>query len=319
MRYSVVIDHLRNAQAYDARCADDWVVLRGHDLVPTIRIRADDRAYSRSTLRLQVPAGWRTVTAHPSQERAGTYTVSDPHTNFDRPTSWIVAGRLGVLRETIAGMKVAVAGPRGHGMRRQDILAMLRWTVPKLRSILGRLPEQLVVVSAGDPMWRGGLSAPRSLFLHAERPMITSDLTSPLLHEMIHAVTGARSGPRSDWIVEGLAEYYSLQLLVRSKTVSRRRYERALAKLARHGREVRTLAVDESKGAVTARAVSLLADLDAEIRTATDGAASLDAVLARLARSRKAVTNERLQALAEKVAGRDLGAFFAARVGRKAK
>ena len=60
-------------------------------------------------------------------------------------------------------------GPQGHGVRRQDILAMLRWTLPKLRRILGQLPERLTVVSAGDPMWRGGLSAPRSLFLHAER------------------------------------------------------------------------------------------------------------------------------------------------------
>ena len=31
------------------------------------------------------------------------------------------------------------------------------------------------MVGANDPMWRGGLSAPRSLYLHSGRPLIESD------------------------------------------------------------------------------------------------------------------------------------------------
>jgi hypothetical protein len=315
IRYTLVLDHLRNARAYDARCANDWVILRGHDLVPTVRVRATEPVESRSTMTLHVPTGWKIVTGH-EQKRGNSFVITDPATQFDRPTSWILAGRLGIRRETIAGMKVTVAGPVGHGIRRYDMLALLRWTLHDLRDILGSLPDRLTVVSAGDPMWRGGLSAPNSLFLHAGRPLITHDLTSPLLHEVIHAVVGTPRGPQSDWIVEGLAEYYGLQLLKRSKTVSKHRYKRALAALGRRGRGVGKLAVEDAHGEITARAVQVLSELDDEIRAASDGNASLDTVLARLSRGRTSITNERFKALAEKAAGRDLTAFFSARVGR---
>jgi hypothetical protein len=318
IRYTLLIDHLRDARSYDARCANDWVLLRGHDLVPRLRIRHEDFAFSRSTLTFHVPAGWTVVTAEPP-ERKWTFALTNPRTKFDRPTDWIVAGRLGVVRETIAGMKVAIAGPVGHGVRRHDLLAMLRWTLRRLRPILGTLPERLTIVSAGDPMWRGGLSAPHSFFLHAERPLITPDLTSPLLHEVMHVVVGAAEDSRSDWIVEGLAEYYSLQLLERSKTVSHRRYERAMRRLARRGGGVRALAVPDSAGEITARAVTVLAELDQEIRAATGDEKSLDTVLARLAAAPGTITNARFRALAEEVAGRDLGAFFASRVGKPGK
>jgi hypothetical protein len=70
------------------------------------------------------------------------------------------------------------------------------------------LPERLIVVGAGDPMWRGGLSAPNSVYLHADLPLISADGTSPLLHEVVHVMLRARSGAGGDWIVEGLAELY---------------------------------------------------------------------------------------------------------------
>jgi hypothetical protein len=225
-----------------------------------------------------------------------------------------LAGKIGVVRETIGGMKVAIAGPAGQGVRRNDMLAMLRWNLRPLKKILGQLPERLTVVSAGDPMWRGGLSGSHSFFIHAKRPLMTPDLTSPMLHELIHTVISSPVGEHGDWIAEGLAEYYSLQLLVRSKTVSQRRYQRAMRRLERRGREAARLALDDSKGASTARAVSVLAELNAEIVAATGGKASLDAVFVRLAESPDAITNDRFQKIAEEVAGRDLGAFFKARL-----
>jgi hypothetical protein len=181
------------------------------------------------------------------------------------------------------------------------------------------MPERLLVVSAGDPMWRGGLSGPRSFYIHADRPLITPDVTSPILHELVHAVTSARSAPGGDWIVEGLADYYSLELLVRSKTVSRRRYTRALARLAERGRGVRDLTVEPADGSVTARAVTALHALDGEIRRATGDKASLDDVVAQLAAVPGAVTLERFRSVVTAVAGRDLAAFFAALPGLRPK
>jgi predicted metalloprotease with PDZ domain len=312
LRYTFQLDHLRTPSAYDARCADDWAVFRGDDLFPPARVRATLGARSRSTLRLRVPDGWRIAVPYP-RRADGSYQVDHATRNYDRPIGWYALGRIGVLRERIAGAHVAVAGPVGQGVRRQDMLALLRWTLPKLKSVLGELPDRILIVSAGDPMWRGGLSGPSSLFVHADRPLITPDLTSPLLHELFHAVTRARAGADGDWIVEGLAEYYGLELLVRSRGVSKRRHERALEALVRRGRSA-ALAGDHSSGAETARAVAVLRDLDAHIRSQTGDRVSLDAVVAVIGRQTQPVTTVGFRATAEKVTGLDLSGFFRSRV-----
>jgi predicted metalloprotease with PDZ domain len=208
---------------------------------------------------------------------------------------------------------VSIGAPVGHGMRRQDMLAMLRWTLPALRRI-APLPDRIAVVGATDPMWRGGLSGPRSAYLHTSLPLISEDGTSPLLHEMVHVWMGARAGPDGDWIVEGLAELYSLEALVRSRTISKRRYERALARIEARGRSVRSVvATERASGAVTARAVGLLRDLDGEIRAATDDARGLDDVMRELASAPQTLSLARFRALCEQVAGTHLPDFFARR------
>jgi predicted metalloprotease with PDZ domain len=312
LRYTFLIDHLRTSSAYDARCADDWALFRGDDLFPPTRVRARVGAVSRSTLRLRVPDGWKIAVPY-ARQADGSYQVQNQERNFDRPVGWYTLGRIGVLRERIAGAHVAVAGPVGQGVRRQDILALLRWTLPKLRAVLGELPDRILIVSADDPMWRGGLSGPDSVFLHADRPLITPDLTSPILHELFHAVTNARSGNDGDWIVEGLAEYYGLELLVRARGVSKRRYERGIEAIGRKGRGA-ALAGQRSSGIATARAVMVLRALDAHIRAQTSGRMSLDSVVAVLARQLTPVTTAGFQATAEKVTGLDLGSFFRSNV-----
>ena len=69
-------------------------------------------------------------------------------------------------------------------------------------------------------MWRGALSAPQSLYVHAERPLLSGNATSTLLHEIVHIGLGLADERGADWIVEGLAEYYSLEVLRRSGTIS---------------------------------------------------------------------------------------------------
>jgi hypothetical protein len=312
LHYTFLIDHLRTSSAYDARCADDWALFRGDDLFPPARVRAKIGAVSRSTLRLRVPDGWKIAVPY-LRQADGSYQVQNQWRNFDRPVGWYALGRIGVLRERIASAHVAVAGPVGQGVRRQDILALLRWTLPKLRAVLGELPERILIVSADDPMWRGGLSGPDSVFLHADRPLITPDLTSPILHELFHAVTNARAGKDGDWIVEGLAEYYGLELLVRSRSVSKHRFERGLAAIGRKGRSA-ALAGQRSSGAATAHAVTVLRALDAHIRKETSERMSLDSVVAVLARQLVPVTTAGFQATAEKITGLDLDSFFRSNV-----
>lgn len=314
LRYVVRINHLRDEKSYDARCAPDWAIFRGDDLVPPARLRAKKASGSRARLRLRLPKGWLAVAAY-SRTTDGVFEIEHSHRRFDRPTGWIAVGRLGVLRERVAGTQVAVASPHEGRLHRLDLLALLRWTLPSLREITGGLPGRLLVVGAGDPMWRGGLSGPSSVFVHASLPLISRDGTSPLLHELLHATLGISAGPRGDWIVEGLAETYSLELLVRSRTLSKKRYQMVLAQLADRGRAAPTLEVERSSGATTARAVTVLRALDREIRDASGGARSLDDVVRILFQQGGEVTSQRLRRIAEDLSGRDLGAFFRRQLG----
>jgi hypothetical protein len=310
LRYVFGIDDLRDERSYDARSAEHWALFRGDDLVPPARVRAQRGAESRSRLRLRLPEGW-TAAAPYARTSAGVYLVEHAGRRFDRPVGWIVAGRhMGVVREKVAGVQVAIAGPVGQGLRRLDLLALLRWTLPELRRIQGALPERLLVVGAGDPMWRGGLSGPNSFFIHADRPLLSNDGTSPVLHELVHTTLDLRGGPGGDWIVEGLAEHYSLELLERSRTVSHRRAGRVREALARRGRAASPIESDRIAGAEVARAATVLAALDRELRDRSEDARSLDDVVRDLLARREPVTSAGLRAAAERVHGASLAAFF---------
>ena len=155
-------------------------------------------------------------------------------------------------------------------------------------------------------MWRGGLSAPRSLYLHLDRPMISENATSTLLHELTHVITRIR-GQRDDddWLAEGLAEYYAVELLYRTGGMTDARHQRTLDWLADWGKNVKSLRAERSSAETTARAVLLLIEVDREITKATDGKKNLDDVTRRLMRERKVSTREFIE-ISEKVAGHKL-------------
>ena len=277
--YVVRINH-RRGNAYDARVTPDWAILRGDDLVPPVRIRKEEFAESDATLRVRVPEGWSFVAPYPKKED-GVFEIEHRDRGFDRPTGWMAAGRLGIRRERIAKVRVAVAGPMNQGVRRMDIMAFMNWNLPRLRAIVPEMPRQLLVVSARDEMWRGGLSGPDSLYLHADRPLISENGTSTLLHELVHVATGLRGADGGDWVVEGLAEYYSLKLMWRSGTITDERYETAFEKLAEWGKKARGSRLDgpSAVGPLQARAVLIMRSLDREIYKATGKQASLDEVV----------------------------------------
>lgn len=280
LSWRVDVRHRRNGSGYDAWLEDDWGIFRAEDVIPRAATRALIGAESKTVLRFRLPRGWSAVTQYAGGDDG--FLISQPGRRFDQPSGWILVGRIGVRRETIGDLRIAVAGPLGQSVRRMDILAMLRWTIPELERLLPKLPDRLTVISAGDPMWRGGLSAPESIFLHVERPLISENATSTLLHEVMHMALGIRSRRNYDWIVEGLAEYYSLELLRRSGTISERRYELALEDQANWASDASALCQSVSSGAGTALAVTVLASLDTEIREKTDGKRSLDDVVQRL-------------------------------------
>ena len=100
-------------------------------------------------------------------------------------------------------------------MRRLDLLTFLHWTLPELSRTFTDLPERILIAGAPNGMWRGGLSAPASLYMHVGRPVVSENRTSTVLHELIHLAGFHSAAEGADWIVEGVPEYYSLLLLKR--------------------------------------------------------------------------------------------------------
>ena len=274
LRWRAHVPHQRNGKGYDAWLGEDWGLFRAEDIIPGAATRSAAAAYSRTRLAFDLPDGWSVVTQYAEED--DVFTVRRGERRFKQPKGWIVMGGLGVRRDRIAGVDVAIAAPVDNGVRRLDMIALLNWTLPELARIVPDMPPQLTIVSAREPMWRGGLSAPASLYMHADRPLLSENGTSTLLHEIMHVVLDFHTDHDHDWIVEGLAEFYSLELLGRSGTLSRPRYDKARRAQKEWARSSDRLCGGPSSGATTARAVSVFVELDREIRRKTEGGNNLD-------------------------------------------
>ncbi len=308
LNFRVSINHVRGkAGRYDSLMRDDWAIFRGDDLFPAARVKALKGAASHARLRMSGPPGWSFISAYPrSASEPDWFQVDWLDRKFDRPVGWMAAGKLGVRWGDVAGIRLAIAGPMGQGIRYLDIMAFLRWNLPALVQVFPAFPKRILLVSAGDPMWRGGLSGPSSLYIHAERPLISGNGTSTLLHELIHLAQGYRAEPGSDWIVESIAEFYTLEIMRRSGTLSSRRYEKGLDQLGSWANETDVLEAEKSSGSRTAKGVTVMQDLDTELREVTAGRYSLDDVAEQLSRDGVPVSTEQLRRVSQSLAGRPL-------------
>jgi hypothetical protein len=306
LRYEVVLTQPRG-EAFDGLVTSDWAIFRGDDLFPTTRVDDAITAKSRSRLRLILPEGWSAITPYRRDRKGegkGDWLVDKPDFRFDRPTGWILAGRIGVRRETIADVDIAIAAPVGARAQRVSMLALLRWNLPWFVEEAPAVPSHLLIVSGPDPLWRGGLSAPNSLFIHADLPLISEDGSSPLMHEVAHVLFPVDAADEEDWIDEGLAEYLSLRVLRESGTLSESRYQRSIRHFRKRGKQASNLYSDDSKGEITARAVAMLHDLDEELLAATDGKDDMMDLTRLMMASEVPLTMARIRKLAKQLMGR---------------
>ena len=303
LTYKVRISHPRANDTFDARMTPDWALLRGDDLVPSARLSKDDKVELVARLQFELPKGWNGIETGWPKVGENKFRIDNPSRQFDRPTGWILAGKIGSRRAQLGDTDVTVAAPVGEGMRRMDILTLLTFVWPEAQAVFPRDPAKLLIVGANDPMWRGGLSAPNSIFFHTDRPLVSENGTSSLVHELVHVFSRIRDTDRSDWISEGLAEYYAIELVRRAGGMSEDRYQAIRKKLMGWSKKVDSLRTDDSTGPVTARAVLLLQELDREIRKNTDNQRSLDDVTRGLMRLDKASTKDFIE-ISENVMGR---------------
>lgn len=294
--------HSDDAPRYDALMTAHWAIFRGDDLVPPAAVTTAPGAKSDARLVFELPAGWPSVNTEWREEPipgAGeepgsrrVFRVDNPERRFDRPTGWMIAGKLGTRRDLLGApevglTRVSVSAPRGTSLHRMDILTFLNFVWPEVQGMLGKLPDELLIVGGDDPMWLGGLSAAQSLFLHAGRPLVSENGTSALMHELTHMLTRISGKKGDDWIAEGIAEFYAIEFISRSGGMTAERKQRVLEHLGEWGTGVDSLRKPHSTGATTARAVLLFYDLDREIRTATGNRQSLDDVVRELMKQRK--------------------------------
>jgi predicted metalloprotease with PDZ domain len=141
------------------------------------------------------------------------------------------------------------------------------------------------------------------MFLHADRPLISGNGTSTLLHELVHVAQAHRAARDEDWIVEGIAEFYTLELMQRSGTISTGRRDRGFRKLEEWAERIKSLEGKRSTGARTAKGVTVMRALDAELRVRSKGRYSLDDVARALAEDGAPVSTERLRRTSAVLAG----------------
>lgn len=303
LRYDYVIDRKRDNGLADARITATWALLKLDHLFPRASARVVKGATSDATMQVDAPKGWGLET--PYGRGAGeVLDVGNPRRLFDRPLGWMIAGKLGSRSDQLGDRVVRVASPLGSGIKANDIVSFLLWTMPPLIEVLPEFPEYLLFVSGSADMWRGGLSGANSLYVHPDRPMISGNRTSTMVHELFHVGSELHGTGGADWIVEGLAEYYGLVVLYRAGGISEYRYNEAFEDLAQWSADTRCEATDRSQGKQTARAALVMRALDTEIRAATDDKKSLDDVVRTLVRADRSVTNADFRAAATALIGK---------------
>lgn len=302
LRYVANVSHRRRGGGYDALVTRDWALFRADDVFPSAGATLRPGAGGRGELIFDLPPGWSVFSPY-LPDAAGRLAVLNRERRYARPTGWVLAGLVGSRMDVIGGTTVRVAAPRGEPAPRVPMLALLRWTLPVFQAEFDTVPPYLLVVAAGDPMWRGGLSAPTSLYLHASRPLLSENATSPLLHEVAHVVAPVPAAPEHDWIDEGVAEYLALRVLRDSGTISPERFRHAIDTFRRRGAGVRDMLTRSASGEVTARAVATFSDVDEELARLSDGRSDIFDLVRRMGREDREIDLDRLRELAAGLTG----------------
>ncbi len=314
LSYSVQLNQRRKGGGYDTRITPNWALLRFNDLFPAVKSVSRAGSDSNSDWQLMGPPGWSIETQYgPFDGEPQPLKVFGR--KFDQPTGWLIAGKLGVRRDVVAHRRFSVAAPAGSHYDRVPTLAFLRWIVPEFVQIFPTLPKRVLIMSGDEAMWRGAISGPGALYIHKDRPLISENSTSPLIHELVHLATRWLAAEGDDWIVEGLAEYYSIEVLRRSGGISEARFTKSIEKLASWVAKNQGALKDPSQGVDTARALLLFRDLDLELVAATGK--RLDTLVRYLLQQNKSdgptrITRAELIRCAEEILGKKSAVLHAA-------
>ena len=314
LSYSVDINQGRGQSGkFDSYAGPNWVATRARQLFPKIAMTFSPRsgagARSRSRLIFRLPPGWQSAAPFPSLS-PHTYELRDDHSVLARPRGWFACGEIGLAHEEIADMMVQVASAPGTLVGADRIFEFLSPTLPSLKKLLQAGAQTLLIVTAPDPMWHGGISGEHSFFIHGKRPLRTPDHTSPYLHELFHVLQPYKPGADADWVEEGLAEYYSLELQRRAGMITAPDFARALQYFERFGKWNVDLSAQRDNAATNNSAPLVMYALDQHIQRVTSGNMKLDDVVSVLAKEGGVVDTARFQRTVARVSGKRFAKFF---------
>ncbi|KWU52125.1 hypothetical protein [Pseudomonas palleroniana] len=302
LTYRVRLTHARKPGVYETRMTPNWALLRGEDLVPTARLDQQDGTELVSRLVFELPSGWKSIETAWPRIGKNKFRVDNVSRLFDRPTGWMLAGTLGSRRIRLGATEVTVASPKGQGMRRMDVLTLLTFVWPQVEAAFPRHPAKLLIVGANDPMRRGVVASRDSIYLSSRTPLVSENGSSPLIREVVQAIGRFNDHDSSDWIREGLGEYYAIELMRRAGGITDERYAAIQARLGKDGKGVSTVRGEHISAGAVAQAVLLLQELDREIRVKTHNKRSLDDLAQAVMRVNSITTAQFVQ-LAESVIG----------------
>lgn len=275
-----------------------------------------------STLRIELPEGWRIATELEEGDEPGLFRASDYHELVDQPT---FVGNFGMDSVRVDGAWIRLAV---HPAERLDTpfgrsaLEALRQIADYLHDFFDEEPPYdrytALIYLPSEPIgFAGGLEHADSHFdilpaQAVDNPALLPLLQSLLSHEYFHAWNVKRLRPVEMWpyaydreqftpllwVSEGITDYYADLVLARVGTWSREQFWESLTEAVGNVEAIEPASVEDASLDTwidpiyvpgnyyydKGKLIGLL--LDTMIRDATDGGSGLDDVILRLYRDR---------------------------------
>ncbi|MBI4394053.1 MAG: hypothetical protein HY556_09705 [Euryarchaeota archaeon] len=323
------------AGEYNAYLGPDWGVLKGDAIgVPFSYSYADTAAGPpefQTTVRFTLPTGW-TVAA--PWKKIGITAFELPG-NDGNPRGFIALGPFSPVEAERAGKTFSyVVLGAGYAGGSEELFDYVEAATPYYLDVYGPVTgEDILLINAPDPMFRGGLGSEDSLYVHDNVSLKT------LAHEYAHVwqrfltIDATPRSPELDWgraeivngtslwLNEGDADYHGPVSLFVTNFWTRKQ-------LDDHFKDVEKKAMKDENGlyypltkaaygtaledVMYNKGAMTLNYLDSILKENTDGAVTLDAFLRVMNKkyAEKKVTNEIGRRELENMTQRGFGSFF---------
>jgi hypothetical protein len=333
LEYEVILPHERKKDVYDSFGKKDWFITRTNDLFAYKKFAFRRSSKSLTTVSFDLPSGWEVETEMLPFGQQTYRTQSFPGHRYEWPTGWIIFGR---IERTIAkadDVVITIAYPKaflentsriaksGHilplspaerfSQKMAQAQEIYEKVIPLMKKFLPQYARRFLVIYGEKPMWMGGLSGENSLFINRRISNLSKDYSSTLVHEFFHVCQGFKKNKKDgEWLVEGLAEYFSLLLLEEAGITTPQQFRAGIESYKKNGQWNVNLTKSFKKAVLYENAPLIFFTLDEMIKEKTQGQKSLKNVMAALALETDAVGTKEFREAAELVYGDSLKSFF---------